>query len=413
MRNAGRLNSLAFHRGTRERLSPFTNRVEQLDPVGFIDMNYPYPHFGGDVPYYNNGTTGAAKIGVLSTEGKIVYMADNPLSIRREFSYSGTNFALSGLSIDFYPITNYLRDTQNMSTTYWTQTSATGLGTPNATGPDGLTSAISITTSASPATISQSRGAIGVGNKRFSVWMRRQRGTGTVEIACNTATYTSVTVTSEWQRFEVTASVSVVVGIRISSSPYSETAIEVFAPMVTRESNYDGNAPEIIHATGSDLTYSGNQISIGTSGTSLGLNEGAFVLEAAPARLNSSARLWTPYAVIGANSSIDESYANASIQFAPSNSTVGFNIFDGFDISNEFNVDNASPNIVRVACSWTADGMIAAINGNTPISLGLYVPNLINTGSEIISSGCSIRYAAHYDHAVDSSTVRELSRIRK
>lgn len=411
MRNAGRLNSLAFHRGTRERLSPLTNRVEQLDPVGFIDMNYPYPHFSGDVPYYNNGTTGTAKIGVLSSEGKIVYMADNPLSIRREFSYSGTNFALSGLSIDRLPITNYLRDTQNMSTTYWTQTSATGLGTPNATGPDGLTSAITITATASPATVTQSRGAIGVGNKRFSVWLRRVSGSGTVEIACNTGLYTTVTVTSEWQRFESTTPNAVVVGIRLTGSPLQ--VIEVFAPMVTRESNYDGNAPEIIHATGSDLTYSGNQISIGTSGTSLGLNEGTFVLEAAPARLNSSARLWTPYAVIEAISGIDDSYASASISFAPTNTTVGLNIYDGTDTTSELNVDNASPNIVRVACSWTADGMLAATNGNTPTSLGLYVPNLNNTGSNIRSSGCSIRYAAHYNHAVEESTLVELSRIRR
>ena len=152
----------------RERLSPVSDRVEQFDPIGVIAINYPYPHFFGDITAIDAGKTGTAKIGVLSGPERISYAEDNALKVRREISFSDTNYALSGLAVDTYPITNYLRDTQNM-TTNWTTVGLSKPSTPDAIGPDGLTSAITLTTTGTPASITQSRGAVGTGTKRFSV----------------------------------------------------------------------------------------------------------------------------------------------------------------------------------------------------------------------------------------------------
>lgn len=407
MRHRPRLNPLTSTRGMRERLSPVSDRVEQLDPIGVIDINYPYPHFFGDITAIDAGKTGTAKIGVLSGPERISYAEDNALKVRREISFSTTNYALSGLAVDTYPIINYLRDTQNM-TTNWTTVGLSKPSTPDAIGPDGLTSAITLTSTGTPASITQSRGAIGTGTKRFSVWLRRVSGAGTVQICCNTSSYTTVTVTSQWQRFEATTTSQVIAEIRITSSPYQQQVIEAYAPVVTRQVGYFGNAPEIIHATASDLTYNGSSFVLGENSPT---SEGVFVFEACLARRYDAARTFNPFIQFAKFGSGDESLYCSATFGSTQNTYLSF-ASDGFDEASDFTTDASKVSVVRIAMSWDANGAVASYNGNSAIALSINLSGVTEPGIYVYGSGCAIRYAAYYPKPVDSWTLEQLSTVK-
>ena len=401
MRNRPRLNSMTLTRGMRERLPVASDFVEQLKPMGVVDMNLPSPHFAGEVAYNSGGGTGTAKVGVLGANNTIRY---RDLSVmRREYTYEGK---LSGLSLDSVSFTNFLFDTENLNTS-WVATSLTKPSTPNAIGPDGLTSAVTLTATGSPATLVQTRGAIGTGNKRFSVWLRRVSGSGDVEIALNTAAYLKVTVTSEWKRFEVFGTTSVIVGIRMSgSSPFQ--VIEVFAPTCTRQvSGYGGNAPEIIHSTGANVVYPSESLFIGGNYTN---TFGTFVLEGCPTRQANEDRAWTPsiWAEAGANDAL----VAITAAFEPTRNSYTAYAADPLDNASSVELDTTKPNIVRVAASFDQDGLHWSFNGGSVSDLGMDLSSLGNPGVTIGSSGCAIRYAALYGMAVDPFTLTQLSRIR-
>lgn len=406
MRDRKRLNPMALTRGMRERLSTSAGRLEQFDPLGVVDMNLPYPHFYGDVSYTNYGATGSAKVGILSESNTIRYLGDNPLGIRRDYTYAGT---ISGLSIDTLTLKNVLRDTENFSATYWTATSCSI--SKNAVGPDGVAnSAVSVTASGSPATLVQSRGAVGAGNKRFSVWLRRQSGTGTVEIACNTGSYTTVTVTSEWKRFEAFTTIQVVAGIRITgSSPFQ--VIEVFAPTASVAQSYYGNAPEIIHSTGSDITFSGNSLNIGSLST-IGSASGTFVFEACTTRQATSDRTWSPFIICEAYSALNDAFVNLAASFEPGNTTMAANISDGIEGDLSTSIDTNRPAIIRGAGFWNSNGLYYSFNGGVAQFLSLDLSSLASAGIYFLGSGTAIRYAAFYDFAVDVQTLPLLSAIK-
>jgi hypothetical protein len=165
-----------------------------------------------------------------------------------------TNGACRGLRLDGYvTVTNLLGNTivfGTSGTTFnWSQSNISGAGTANATGPDNTTSAVTFTATAANGTVSQSRGAVGVGGRVFSVWLRRPSGggSGNIQITYNTAgTWTTVSVTDSWQRFSVVAtSGSAVPGIRIVTSG---DKVEAYAPMLQVYSStfYKSAGPEVI-----------------------------------------------------------------------------------------------------------------------------------------------------------------------
>lgn len=407
MRDRKRLNPMALTRGMRERLSTSVGLLEQFDPLGVVDMNLPYPHLYGDVTYTNLGITGSARVGVLSDANTIRYADQNSLGIRREYTYQKT---LSGLSIDTALLKNVLRDTENFSATYWTATSCSI--SKNAVGPDGVAnSAISVTASGSPATLVQSRGAIGAGNKRFSVWLRRQSGTGTVEIACNTGSYTTVTVTSEWKRFEAFTTGVVVAGIRITgSSPFQ--VIEVFAPTVSPGVSYYGNAPEIIHSTGSDITFSGEGIYIGNNLTR-GAASGTFVIEVCTTRQAEPDRTWSPFIACEAYCSQNDSSASLSITFEPGQNTMSANVSDGVDTDFYSVIDSTAPSVVRGAGTWGTKGFYFSFNGGgVQVLNSLDLSALASEGIFLSASGVALRYAAFYDFDVEAQSLSALSAIK-
>jgi hypothetical protein len=402
MRNRPRLNPMTLTRGMRERLSPVSNRVEQLDPIGVVDMNLPSPYFVGDVTYTNGGVTGTAKVGVLGENNTIQYR--NSSVIRRDYTYGGK---LSGLSLDTYGFTNFLYDTENLVTS-WVATNLTKPSTPNAIGPDGLTSAVTLTATGSTATLTQTRGAVGAGFKRFSVWLRRVSGSGDVEIASNTAAYSKVTVTSEWQRFEVVGSSSVIVGIRLTgSSPFQ--VIDVFAPTCTRTSNYWGNAPEIVHSAGSTVVFSAESLVLGMN---TGTDFATFVFECCTTRQVAADRIWSP--PIGAQiySPLNDSYVDLAVTFEPDQVLLSASVYDGFSITQDLRYAVNNTNIARAAGCWTSSEFLYSFNGEPTRSISADLSGLVSDGLVIRSSGGAIRSAALYGVSVDPSTISQLSTVK-
>lgn len=107
------------------------------------------------------------------------------------YIYGAVDFATSGLAIN------------------WSANQISGAGVLNEIGPDGLTSAVTLTATGSNGVLSLARGAIGAGIRRFTVWLKRKTGTGNILIqtvtggtTLNVAPHLSST---EWRRFEITA----------------------------------------------------------------------------------------------------------------------------------------------------------------------------------------------------------------
>jgi len=90
------------------------------------------------------------------------------------------------------------------------------------TAPDGTTTADTFTATAANAKISLTRTYGDGGDATFSVWIKRKTGTGNVEIShAIFGSSTVVSVTSDWQRFEVTTALSSAnrsYGIKLASS---------------------------------------------------------------------------------------------------------------------------------------------------------------------------------------------------
>lgn len=132
-----------------------------------------------------------APLGLLMEANKINYI------------YGAVDFATSGQAIN------------------WNASGITGAGVLNETGPDGLTSAVTLTSSVAGSTLLLSRGAIGTGTRRFTVWLKRKTGSGNVLIQVTTTATLNVTASlssTEWRRFEVTAaSGQAVCGITIAN----------------------------------------------------------------------------------------------------------------------------------------------------------------------------------------------------
>ena len=181
-------------------------------------------------PTTNNGR----EPGVINRSGNLYFPASG------EARYEYVNGACVGLRIGS-GATNYLANTLTFGTSgqtwNWVQFSMTGAGTLNAIGPDGATSAVTLTATGAGATILQNRGALGVaGTRRFSVWLRRVSGSGDIELTYNPAGgYTKVTLTSSWTRFSISSSSGAAnSGIRIATSG---NVIEAAFPMVEITTN--------------------------------------------------------------------------------------------------------------------------------------------------------------------------------
>lgn len=164
----------------------------------------------------------------------------NGILLRNEISnqvYGAHNFATSGNTVN------------------WTQSAnMSGAGVaPSATGPDGRTSATRLTALGPSATLLLARGAIGTGNRVFSVWLRRVTGSGTVSLTLdNGTTWTDVTLSStEWRRFRIImAAGQVTCGIRIL---VQGDVVDAYGPQIFL---VDASGNGVNEISGSDIVNS-------------------------------------------------------------------------------------------------------------------------------------------------------------
>ena len=166
----------------------------------------------------DGATAGVRSRGTYGKDGLLYYPEiDTPNNLRRSYTADGRS---NGWILES-SLQNFIYGANNFATSgnaiNWV---TSGITKVPVTGPDGRTnSAVSLTATTSNASISLSRGAIGAGTRRFSVWLKAVSVTGPVYIqVVNAASVTVAVSTSEWRRFEVSAaSGQVNCGIRLSN----------------------------------------------------------------------------------------------------------------------------------------------------------------------------------------------------
>lgn len=385
--------------GDRDRLLSRVDSILSNDAVGEINALGPAPWTKNAT--LTTGTTGSGNIGSMQN-GVLGYQSGT--SPRREFNEKTSGFA--GIGIETTALIQRLPNTNTM-TTGWVATNCTVSGV-NATGPDGLTSAVTLTTSATPATLVYNRGAF-LGQKRFTVWLRRVAGSGTVQIAANTTAYATVSPTNTWQRFYAHSTLDGNVGIQLTSSPsYIQQIVEVFGPTLYGAGSTRGM--EIINPTAADLTRAADIASIGDTYSSWG-NQGTIVLEACPQRNIQFASTESANITLGKVTAFGE-ICYVTLTWSTSSTT---DIYFGDGVAGEYSFTGSDipyTSIKRIVVSWNPSTLVWSVNGSTPVSVSMAaVLPLQNAKWDITGTGCAVRHTAVYDKALDAASVQDLSRL--
>jgi hypothetical protein len=114
---------------------------------------------------------------------------------------------------------NLLLASEQFDSASWAKTSTTPSANAVAA-PNGTTTADTLTASSANGTTLQSYTSLGV-SYTFGIWLKRKTGTGNIQIAADSGTYTTVTITSDWALYTVTqtpAAGTISAGIRIVTS---------------------------------------------------------------------------------------------------------------------------------------------------------------------------------------------------
>lgn len=175
---------------------------------------FPVQFFDNAAPFNKSRATWTSATGItypeLQTVSNLRYSYDaNGIGNGWVLENAPQNFAIRG---------------STFAASGWTATNCTAVL--NEVGPDDLlNSAANLTATAGNATFLQTR-AIGipVGNRYFSIWVKRIFGTGGVNLTADNVTNTVITTrlsTTEWRRFVIlvnTATVSATYGIKLTQS---------------------------------------------------------------------------------------------------------------------------------------------------------------------------------------------------
>ena len=241
-----------------EYASTSNNAVKRLSPYTFVAIV--------NTTSYSSNMSGP---GFINSRGLVQLMTVATIAPRFEYLNNPVDGARNpvrplGLNIDELN-NNYLENSRTMTTvggTYpWIQTNVTGAGTLNAIGPDGTTSAITLTATTANGLLNQARGTSGIspGQKSFSVWLKRKTGTGDIQIRQGAVNFVTVAVTSEWKRFKRLETASPSPGIRIVNSG---DEVYVFCPQLTEATNSILTAPNEIIGDVQPLTTYADQLSV-------------------------------------------------------------------------------------------------------------------------------------------------------
>jgi hypothetical protein len=166
----------------------------------------------------------------------------------------------------------------------WTTSSAT-LGSLIFEDPEGTFTAPSLFASASNGTLLNNAG-LSSAQRTFSIWLKRVNGTGNVQLTLDNSTWTTVTITPNWARYQITATSTGHVGIRLQTSG---DGVHIFGAQLET-----GSAASSYIVTG---TSTGNRaadecqlLNLTTMG--FNANAGTIYIDVG-SRLNSSGRTYT------------------------------------------------------------------------------------------------------------------------
>jgi hypothetical protein len=391
------------------------SRVDSLVPPPPIDLNFinsneysfqnssSYtafltPYKAGSVALYQATSYSVSKSGpgFINSNGLIRMRSALPSEPRFEFLSPtiGAPVRPLGLNIDVDNY-NYLENSRTMATgvgTYqWVATNITGAGTLNATGPDGTTSAITLTATVSDGTITQARGntGIGAGAKMFSVWLKRKTGSNPIRIKLAGTTYTVVSVTGEWQRFSITGSgTTPSPGIQIANA---SDEIYVYCPQLSKALNQILTPPNEVIGSAADLQVGPDllQLNVNTNAGLITGEVGTYFIE-----IDMSDRGGTSqYAQASFNMSDGaDQYWTIDIErnpLSPATDYVQLSLSSGNlgGWYSEFLQQGNLNSLLRIAFSWntrTPDGTVSAAMWNdTTYPFG--IPTLTETSTEITS----------------------------
>jgi hypothetical protein len=182
------------------------NRTLSLDGQTVGTKKFDFSTMGGKVNLANYGLTfaraGAATF--IRSNGLVGYVASG--DPRFTYELIGSTYVSKGVLIEA-AVTNRLTHSETFSTVggdfQWTDVNIT-----RATGqvsPDGTTNAVRFTASAANATITHGLATAKPNTQRvWSAWIRRVSGTGAFQVSTTitSPTWTTVTITSEWVRYQ-------------------------------------------------------------------------------------------------------------------------------------------------------------------------------------------------------------------
>jgi hypothetical protein len=188
---------------------------------------------------FGDGTAGGTLLGATETDGLAVdFTAATPDLLIRDaastLNYSGTPFLNDGGKLTFSRTSlatvvdddglikwaphNILVQSADFTTT-WANSNTTDAANTD-TAPDGTATADTIAASGANGTILQTWTAVAA-PYTFAVWLRRKTGTGDIEIAADSGTWTAKAITADWALYTVAqtpAAGSKTAGIRIVTS---------------------------------------------------------------------------------------------------------------------------------------------------------------------------------------------------
>jgi hypothetical protein len=287
--------------------------------------------------------------------------------------------------------TNYVLHSRDGANAAWTKSNATATRT--ATGIDGAANtATRVTATNSNGRISQAL-TLSASTRRFSLYARRVTGTGTVSVTVNNFGATStITLTDDWQRFDVTQTLSnPTVGVQIATSGdaididcvqleeggYPTTPIITTTATVTRaadsvtltvpaSSNHTIlavlrclNAPtadEYALVRGSATTGSGVYVTTGGNASSRGVVSGAAYWD-----LGSTAIVGTEHTFCWSATTNDIA---CSVDGAAVTTDASATVGSGEDISSAFG--RTGVYVVKMVATWNAvssDADVEALSG--------------------------------------------------
>jgi hypothetical protein len=354
------------------------------------------PYFGFTFQDFTSYATNQAGPGFINSNGLLRMRTTGSAEPRFEYLTNGIEkpVRLLGLNMDIANY-NYLQNSRTMTTaaaTYpWVASGVIGAGTLNAIGPDGTTSAITLTSQGTNTSITQSRGnaGIGAGTKLFSVWLKRKTGSGQIRIKVVGTTYTTVAVTSEWQRFSISGTGQPIPGIQFAQV---DDEIYVYSPQLSIANNSIFTPPNELIADPADINSAGDALEITLTPTldnsPIKGEVGTYFIEIDMSDRGGLSQ-WATAAFVVSNGNDDRWYINiARNPLDPDADYVTINLENaGGEWYAETLASSNLNSVLRIAFSWdtrTANGTIhAGIWNDTAYPSG---PSVISvTDSQITS----------------------------